>query len=74
MFSFRDFIIFLAGVEFFHTISHILLVLSSSLPSNLKAMMLAPSVNIWAIFINGIITVALFVLAISLSKNQRHNR
>lgn len=72
MFSFRDFIIFFAGVEFFYTISHMLLVLSSSLPFNLKAMILAPSVNIWAMFINGIITIVLIVLAVNLSKKKRH--
>lgn len=59
MFSLRDFVIFLAGAEFFHTLSHFLLFYFLKLPMDMKVVVLTPSLNIWAIVINGIITILL---------------
>jgi hypothetical protein len=55
----RDVVIFLAGAEFFHTLSHIILPYFITLPLNMEFMILTPSLNMWTIIINAIITVAL---------------
>lgn len=68
MFSFRDFIIFLAGAEFFHTLSHIIMIFFVNLPLNIKFMTLTPTINLWAIVINAIITIALLWWATKLPK------
>lgn len=59
MFKLRDIIIFIAGAEFFHTLSHIFLPLFVNLPLNLSFMTLTPTLNIWTIIINAIVTVLL---------------
>lgn len=59
MFSFRDLIVFLAGAEFFHTISHIFLQYYVKLPIDTKVIVMTPTLNTWAIIINAIITVLL---------------
>lgn len=59
MFSFRDLIVFFAGAEFFHTLTHIFLNYFVVLPINFKFVVLTPTINIWAIVINAIITIIL---------------
>ena len=59
MLKLRDVVIFLAGAEFFHTLSHIILPYFITLPLNMNFMMFTPSLNTWAIAINAIITIAL---------------
>lgn len=59
MLKLRDVVIFLAGAEFFHALSHIILPYFITLPLNLKFMMFTPSLNTWAIIINALITIAL---------------
>jgi hypothetical protein len=64
MFSLKNILIFLAGAEFFHTLSHILLPFFVELPLETKAILLTSTLNIWAIIINAIITLALLWWAI----------
>lgn len=59
MFSFRDFIIFLAGAEFFHTISHIILPFLITLPIEFTFIVLTKNLNMFVIAINAIITLLL---------------
>lgn len=59
MLKLRDVVIFIAGAEFFHTLTHIILPHFVTLPLDLKFMMFTPSLNIWAIVINAVITIAL---------------
>lgn len=59
MFSFRDFIIFLAGAEFFHTISHIILPFLITLPMEFTFIVLTKNLNMFVIAINAIITLLL---------------
>lgn len=59
MLKLRDVVIFIAGAEFFHTLSHIILPYFVTLPLNIKFMMFTPSLNVWAIVINAVITIAL---------------
>lgn len=59
MFKLRDVVIFFAGAEFFHTISHIILPYFISLPIDMKFMVLTSTINIWAVLINAAITIAL---------------
>lgn len=55
----RDVIIFFAGAEFFHTLSHIILPYFITLPLDMNFMIFTHTVNIWAIVINALITIAL---------------
>lgn len=59
MFSLKNVLIFFAGAEFFHTLSHILLPFFVKLPLETKIIYLTPTLNIWAIIINAIITLGL---------------
>ncbi|MFZ2314420.1 MAG: hypothetical protein WAW86_02015 [Gammaproteobacteria bacterium] len=59
MLKLRDVVIFLAGAEFFHTLSHIILPYFITLPLNMKFLMFTPTWNVWAIIINAIITIIL---------------
>jgi hypothetical protein len=59
MFSLKNVLIFLAGSEFFHTLSHILLPFFVELPLKTKVIDLTPTLNFWAIIINAIITLVL---------------
>lgn len=68
MFSFRDLIVFLAGAEFFHTISHIIMHYFIVLPISTKFFILTPTLNIWAIIINAVITGALLWWASKLKR------
>lgn len=70
MFSLRDFVIFLAGAEFFHTLSHLLLPYFISLPLDIKFIVLTTTMNIWVVAINALITIALLWWAKRLSKSS----
>lgn len=59
MLRLRDVVIFFAGAEFFHTLSHIILPYFINLPVDMKFMLLTPTINTLAIIINAVITVAL---------------
>lgn len=62
-FKLRDILIFLAGAEFFHTLSHVVLLLLITFPWQTKWVLVTRSLNQWAIIINAIITVVLLVWA-----------
>lgn len=68
MCSLRDVVIFFAGAEFFHTISHILLPYFITLPIDMKFMQFSVTFNYWAIAINAVITIALLWWAHKLKK------
>lgn len=59
MFSFRDLIVFLAGAEFFHTLTHIMLAFFVILPFDFKFIVLTKTMNTLAIIINAVITILL---------------
>lgn len=63
MFSLKNVLIFLAGAEFFHTLSHILLPFFVELPLETKVIYLTSTLNVWAIIINAIITLVLLLWA-----------
>lgn len=68
MLKLRDVVIFFAGAEFFHTISHLILPYFISLPIDMKFMVLTSAINIKVVFINAIITIALLWWAYRLTK------
>ncbi len=55
----RDIVIFVAGAEFFHTLSHIALPYIVPMPLHVFNMVLTYDTNMWIIGINTIITIAL---------------
>lgn len=59
MFSLKNVLIFFAGAEFFHTLSHILLPFFVKLPLETKLILLTSTLNTWAIIINALITFGL---------------
>jgi hypothetical protein len=59
MFSRRDLVIFFAGFEAFHTLSHIIMQFLNILPLHLSFMTLTQQFNFFAIIINAFITVGL---------------
>lgn len=59
MLKLRDVVVFLAGAEFFHTLSHIILPYFITLPLNMNIMMFTSSLNTGAIVINALITIVL---------------
>lgn len=63
----RDVAIFLAGAEFFHTLSHIILPYFMTLPVDMKVVVLTSTINMWAVIINALITILLIVWAKKLS-------
>jgi hypothetical protein len=69
----RDVIVFLAGGEFFHTLSHIFIKYYITLPMPTKLMEITNSLNNAAIIINAIITIALVFWAMRLSKGEKGN-
>lgn len=66
--NFRDFIIFIAGAEFFHTISHIFIGLYIELPLQTNLIEITSSLNTWMILFNASITIILISCAVKLSK------
>lgn len=59
MIKLRDVVVFLAGAEFFHAISHIILPYFIALPIHTNIIEVTSTVNYVAIFINAIITLLL---------------
>lgn len=59
----RDIVVFLAGAEFFHTLSHLVLQFSVNFPWQTKYMLVTGALNNWAITINAVITVVLLICA-----------
>lgn len=55
----RDIIIFIAGAEFFHTLSHIILPYFITLPLDLKFFTFTSTINVFAVLINAVITLLL---------------
>ena len=55
----RDIVIFVAGAEFFHTLSHIALPYIVPMPLHVFNMVLTYDTNMWIVGINTIITIAL---------------
>lgn len=68
MCSLRDVVIFLAGAEFFHTLSHIILPYFITLPINMNFIQFTPTLNYSAIVINALITIGLLWWACKLKK------
>lgn len=54
-----DLIVFLAGAQTFHTLSHILLSFTETLPIKVFSITWTQQLNIVAIVINGLVTAAL---------------
>lgn len=63
MWSKREIIIFFTGAQAFHTLSHILIGMSDILPIKFIGINWTSKFNIYAIIINGIITLGLFYWA-----------
>lgn len=66
----RDIVIFFAGAEFFHTLSHIILQLSVHFPWQTKYMLITGALNNWAIMLNALATVLLLVWASKMKKEK----
>ena len=56
----REVVIFFAGVEAFHTLSHLVLSVSGQLPMRVFGFNDTAGLNVWAIVVNAAVTVALF--------------
>ena len=56
MYTKREWIIFFAGVQTFHTLSHLLISLNGILPINFFGITITQTFNTWAIIINAVIT------------------
>jgi len=56
----REVVIFFAGVEAFHTLSHLVLSVSGQLPMRVFGFNVTAGLNVWAIVVNAAVTVALF--------------
>jgi uncharacterized PurR-regulated membrane protein YhhQ (DUF165 family) len=59
MWTKREVIIFFAGVEAFHTLSHLSLNVSGQLPMRVFGFNVTAGLNAWAIVVNAAITAAL---------------
>jgi hypothetical protein len=68
MCTLRDTVIFIAGAEFFHTISHIVIKYFVALPLQINTMVMTTHMNNWAIIVNGIITILLLWWAARLKR------
>ncbi len=65
----RDIVVFLAGMEFFHTVIHTVFAFFVPLPLDLKFYLLTPTLNLWGgIITNGIITIFLLWWAVKLRR------
>jgi hypothetical protein len=63
MFSLKNILIFIAGAEFFHTLSHIMLPYFFQLPFEVNGITVTSTLNNWVIGINAAITLALLWFA-----------
>lgn len=64
----RDIILFFAGFEAMHTLSHIVFAYTVKLPVDMTYVVLTPTINYWGIAINGAITIGLLWLASRLKR------
>jgi len=55
----RDVVVFLAGAEAFHTLSHMVIQFTSMLPVTVWGIHWTPQLNLFGIVINGVITLGL---------------
>ena len=55
----RDSVIFIAGAEFFHTLSHIILPYFIPLPIKMGLFTLTSTINIATVVVNAVITILL---------------
>ncbi len=69
MWTKREVIIFFAGVEAFHTLSHLAMAVSGTLPVRFFGFTVSAGLNAWAIVVNAAITAALVWWASRLSPN-----
>ena len=60
MYNTREIVIFLAGAQTFHTLSHIIIMYTGSLPIKVFSFSWTKNWNLGAIVINAAITAALF--------------
>lgn len=67
MYSLREIIIFCAGAQAFHTCTHIAFMFSGSLPIKIWGINFTSLLNLGAIIINGLSTIALIWWAAQLS-------
>ncbi len=56
MCSKRDIVLFLAGAQTFHTLSHLIMSFTHTLPIHVFSFVFTPRLNIVAIIFNGILT------------------
>lgn len=70
MFTMREVLIFFAGAEFLHTLSHLFLAYYAPLPLDFKFIVLTPSLNFWSIIFNSALTIGLLIWASRLSKSK----
>lgn len=71
MCTFRDVVIFVAGAEFFHTLTHIILPHIVKLPIDMHYVVLTSKANYWAIGINAAITIVLLIWASKIKSAKR---
>lgn len=61
MWSKRDWIIFLTGAVFFHTLSHLIIQLSGTLPLRFFFINLTPQFNLIITIVSALVTLGLFL-------------
>lgn len=66
----RDIVLFCAGAEFFHTLTHIFMSFSGMLPFTVFSITVTPEMNFWNIFINGGVTIGLIYWAHVLTRKN----
>jgi hypothetical protein len=77
MCTLRDTVVFVAGAEFFHTLSHVVLhyimVFPMTFTMHAKVFELTSSLNNLAIAVNALITIVLLLWAMRLTKKQERS-
>ena len=68
MWSKKNVVIFCAGAQAFHTLSHIVIKYAGMLPVKIFSIALTQQLNMWAIVINAVITLVLLWWAAQLKK------
>lgn len=59
MWSKKEIVIFCAGAQAFHTLSHIIISMTGTLPIHVFGMIVTQQFNLYAIIINAVVTVGL---------------
>jgi len=70
MLSKRDFLIFLAGAMFLHTLSHLMGAFIFTFPYDFKFIVLTSNMNLWIIIISAVLTLLFLWWAERLSKRK----